>query len=157
MQPSPELASGPWEEIWLPPLGHTFQCLCLTDPANHPSQKPQAWLTITEYIKEDRKENKTVAGSAEDKKMVKMPYGNQEVWNHILIVSNAFLRKGNVINAQDLNCPSQFCTTVKSPSEVTRRADYLVWKNLSRRKTLVHTNLLQLICVHQLKVFILSV
>lgn len=96
---SQELASGPWEEIWLPPLRHTFQCLCLTDPANHPSQKPQAWLTITEYIKEDRKENKTVAGSAEDKNTVKMPCGNREVGSQTLMVSNVLLRKGNVTNA----------------------------------------------------------
>lgn len=93
------MASGPWEEIWLPPLGHTFQCLCLLEPANHPSQKPQAWLTITEYIKEDRKENKTVAGSAEDKNMMKMLGGNREAGSHILMVSNVFLRKGTVINA----------------------------------------------------------
>lgn len=156
MKPSQELASGPWEEIWLPPLGHTFQCLCLTDPANHPSQKPQAWLTITEYIKEDRKENKTVAGSAEDKNTVKMPCGNREVGNHILMVSNAFLRKGNVINA-DLNCPSQLCPTVKSLSEVTRRADCLVWWKWSGRNTLVHMNLLQLICLNQPKVFTVTV
>ena len=79
--------------------GTHISALSLTDPANHPSQKPQAWLTITEYIKEDRKENKTVAGSAEDKNTGKMPCGSREGGRHRLMVSNAFLRKDNVINA----------------------------------------------------------
>lgn len=50
------------------------------------------------------------------------------------MVSNVFLRKGNVINAQDLDCQSQPWATVKSPSEVTRRADCLLMMGLVRKK-----------------------
>lgn len=45
-----------------------------------------------------------------------------------------FLRKGNIINAQDLDCQSQPSTTVKSLLDTTRRADCLLMMGLIKEK-----------------------
>lgn len=111
-------------------------------PCQSPLPEATAWLTITEYIKEDRKENKTVARSTEDKNMVTVRYGNWEAESHILTTPDVFPRKGHAIKADNL--PKSALTALKSLWEVTIQTAFLwesaKWKHFPQNLTAAHTS-----------------